>query len=176
MRRLTPADYRVQPWKNGLGSTVEMFRAERDGVLLARLSRATVTEDGPFSLFPGLNRNLTVLTGPGFRLVGSGFDLDCAPLTPVAFPGGVAIAATATGGTASEDFNVMTADHLPAPQVQIAREGSVLPAGGLLALYAPLGPAMVNGSPLEEDHLLLTTGPARVHGRHPVIAARLFGL
>lgn len=175
MRHLTPADYRVQPWKNGRGSTVEMFRAERDGRLLARLSRATVTEDGPFSLFPGLARSLTVLTGPGFRLHGPGLDLACLPLMPVAFPGDVPVTATGTGGAESEDFNVMTAADLPAPQVTIAREGSVLAAGGLLALYA-LGPATVNGTTLAADDLMLTTGPARIHGRAPVVAARLFGL
>ncbi|MCB6179472.1 HutD family protein [Rhodobacter sp. Har01] len=175
MRHLTPADYRVQPWKNGRGTTVEMFRAERDGILLARLSRATVTEDGPFSLFPGLRRNLTVLTGRGFRLVGPGVDLDCAPLEPVAFPGDVAVAATGTGGHDSEDFNVMTAAHLPAPEVAIARDGSILAAGGLLALYA-LAPVSVNGTDLGADDLLLTTGPARIHGRAPVVATRLFGL
>lgn len=175
MRHLTPADYRVQPWKNGRGSTTEMFRAERDGSLLARLSRATVNQDGPFSPFPGLRRSLTVLTGPGFRLEGPALDLACLPLMPVAFPGDVPVSATGTGGAESEDFNVMTATDLPAPEVTIARDGSVLAAGGLLALYA-LGPAMVNGTALAADDLLLTTGPARIHGRGPVVAARLFGL
>jgi uncharacterized protein len=82
MIHLTLADYSQQPWKNGRGETVELWRLDVSGVLLARLSRASVVEDGPFSLFPGVERNLTVLSGPGFRLVGDGVDLRCDPLVP----------------------------------------------------------------------------------------------
>jgi uncharacterized protein len=173
-RHLTPADYTRQPWKNGRGTTVQLWRQERQGQLLVRLSRAAVVEDGPFSVFPGIERNLTVLTGPGFRLTGEGLDLDCAPLVPVAFPGDVPVTATQTGGQPSEDFNVMTARHLPKPQVRIARNDN-LSAGGILALYA-LGPCLVNGLAVNRDDLLLTEGPARLQGDGPVIAVRLTGL
>ena len=80
MKHLTPADYRTQPWANGRGQTVELLRLERDGVLHLRLSMATVAEDGPFSIFPGIDRNLTVISGPGFDLRGDGLALTCAPL------------------------------------------------------------------------------------------------
>ena len=42
MRHLTEADYTRQPWKNGRGTTTELWRLERDGQLLVRLSRAAV--------------------------------------------------------------------------------------------------------------------------------------
>lgn len=174
MRHLTPANYTRQPWKNGRGTTTELWRLERDGQLLVRLSRAAVVEDGPFSLFPGIERNLTVLSGPGFRLTGSGLDLRCDPLVPVAFPGDVALIATDTRGRPSDDFNVMTARHLPRPQVRLVQTG-VLPAGGLLALYA-LGPCGVNGTGLDGGHLVLTGTAATVLGEGPVIAVRLVGL
>ena len=174
MLHLRPADYIHQPWKNGLGTTTELWRLERDGGLLARLSRASVVEDGPFSLFPGIERNLTVLSGPGFRLAGGGVDLRCDPLVPVAFPGDIALAATGTGGQPSEDFNVMTARHLPRPDVRILRNES-LPAEGKLALYA-LGPAVVNGQAVAPEDLILTDGPAVISGAGPLIAVRLFGL
>jgi hypothetical protein len=173
-RHLTPADYARQPWKNGRGTTVQLWRQEREGQLLVRLSRAAVVEDGPFSVFPGIERNLTVLTGPGFRLTGDGVDIRCAPLVPVAFPGDVPVTATQTGGQPSEDFNVMTARHLPKPQVCIARNDT-FSAGGILALYA-LGPCLVNGLAVNHDDLLLTEGPARLQGDGPVIAIRLTGL
>ena len=172
MIHLTPADYTQQPWKNGKGTTTEMWRLERDGALLARLSRASVVEDGPFSLFPGVERNLTVLTGPGFRLTGHGIDLTCAPLVPVAFPGDVQVTATHTCGLPSDDFNVMTARALPRPQVTVER-ATTLPAGGLVALYA-LGPVTVNGVSLAPLDLVLTEGAAVLTGSAPVIAARLF--
>ena len=64
IRFLKPADYVTMPWANGLGQTVEMVRVERDGALLWRLSMASVIADGPFSILPEINRNLTVISGP----------------------------------------------------------------------------------------------------------------
>jgi uncharacterized protein len=142
MIHLTPADYTRQPWKNGRGTTTELWRLDRAGQLLVRLSRASVVEDGPFSLFPGIERNLTVLTGAGFRLTGDGINLHCDPLIPVAFSGDQTVTACDTNGQPSDDFNVMTARALPKPEVTVA--SGPLPQGGVLALYA-LGPCRVNG-------------------------------
>ena len=172
MKHLTAADYTRQPWKNGKGETVELWRYKQNGQLLARLSRATVTEDGPFSLFPGLNRNLTVLTGAGFRLLGPGLDLACKPLHPVAFPGNAVVTAQKTQNQPSDDFNVMTADHLPLPQVTILTEGHI-PKGGLLALYA-LAPASVNGIKMAPQDLMLTKAHADITGQ--ILVTRLHGL
>jgi len=174
MLHLTPADYTRQVWKNGRGSTVELWRLERDGALLVRLSRAAVVEDGPFSLFPGIERNLTVLSGPGFRLSGAGLDHWCRPLVPVAFPGDLAVSATETGGLASEDFNVMTARVLPRPEVWLAKPGEI-PAGGTIALLA-LGRCLVNGRTLEQDDLALTDGPITFGGVGPALCVRCLGL
>ena len=174
MRHLTPADYTRQPWKNGRGTTTELWRLERDGQLLARLSRAAVVEDGPFSVFPGIERNLTVLSGPGFRLTGPNLNLRCEPLVPVAFPGDLAVTASETNGQQSDDFNVMTVRSLPRPQVSVAQQGS-LPRDGLLALYA-LGPCVVNGASIGRDDLILTEDAVTLTGDWPAIAVRLFGL
>ena len=174
MRHLTPENYIRQPWKNGRGSTTELWRLEREGRLLVRLSRAAVVEDGPFSVFPGIERNLTVLSGSGFRLTGAGLDFRCEPLVPVAFPGDIEVMATETNGQQSDDFNVMTARSLPRPEVILAQNDD-LPAGGTLALYA-LGPCLVNGEGVNRDDLILTEGPARLQGDWPVIAVRLSGL
>jgi environmental stress-induced protein Ves len=174
MRHLTPADYTSQPWKNGRGTTTELWRLERDGQILVRLSRAAVVQDGPFSLFPGIERNLTVLSGPGFRLSGDGLDIRCDPMIPVAFPGDIEVVASETNGQQSDDFNVMTARAMRLPQVLIARNES-LSAGGTLALYA-LGPCLVNGTAINREDLILTDGPAQLEGDWPVIAVRLLGL
>lgn len=174
MRHLTAADYTRQPWKNGRGTTTELWRLERDGQLLVRLSRAAVVEDGPFSLFPGIERNLTVLSGPGFRLTGGGLDFRCEPLVPVAFPGDVTLHATETAGMQSDDFNVMTDRSLPKPEVIVAQNDR-LAAGGKLALYA-LGPCQANGIILARDDLLLADTSVDLKGDWPVIATRLNGL
>lgn len=168
---LTPANYTRQPWKNGRGTTTELWRLERDGQLLIRLSRAAVVEDGPFSLFPGIERNLTVLSGPGFRLTGPDLNLRCDPLVPVAFPGDVEVAATETNGQPSDDFNVMTARSLPKPEVVVLQNGS-LAVGGTLALYT-LGSCLVNGQTVNRNDLILTDGSAHLQGHVPVIAVRL---
>ena len=169
MIHLTPADYSRQPWKNGKGLTTELWRLERDGQLLVRLSRASVVEDGPFSLFPGIERNLTVLTGPGFRLTGTGLNLRCDPLVPVAFPGDVEVMASETGGRQSDDFNVMTARGLPKPQVEVITTPADLSAGGTLAIFA-LAEATAGGLALGRYDLVLTDAAITVSG--PVIAVR----
>ncbi len=174
MIHLTPADFSLQPWKNGRGITTELWRLERDGQVLVRLSRASVVEDGPFSLFPGIARNLTVLSGNGFRLTGERLNLRCDPLVPVAFPGDIPVMATETMGQPSDDFNVMTAQALPRPDVSVVRN-LTLPSQGKLALYA-LGPARVNDRDLPQGDLILTDGAAALSGDGPVIAVRLFGL
>ena len=174
MIHLTPADYTRQPWKNGKGLTTELWRLERDGQLLVRLSRAAVVEDGPFSLFPGIERNLTVLTGPGFRLTGPGLNLRCDPLVPVAFRGDVEVLASETGNRQSDDFNVMTARALPKPSVTLAQNDN-LPAGGLVALYA-LGPCRANGRDMARDDLILTDAAVTLTGDWQAPAVRLSGL
>lgn len=173
MTHLTTADYRVQPWANGRGQTVELWRVEGDGGLRARLSMARVAEDGPFSRFAGIARNLTVIAGPGFRLRGEGLMLDCLPFVPVAFSGEVPVTAEGTDAGPSDDFNVMTADTLPRPEVQVLHHAATLPAGGTLALFA-LEVAQVNGAPLRPHDLVLTTGAAEVDGL--VLVARILGL
>lgn len=173
MRRLTPADYIRQPWKNGKGETVELSRSDRNGAMLWRLSMATVAEDGPFSIFPGIDRNLTVLDGPGFRLMGDGIDLSCLPLSPVAFPGDAAVQAVETGGRVSTDFNVMTARGLPLPQVDVVRVARNLPAADLTAVFA-LGAAVVNGQSITRHDLILTEGACHIAPIDPVLIVRLF--
>lgn len=173
MKRLTPADYIRQPWKNGKGETVELARADRDGAMLWRLSIATVAEDGPFSIFPDIDRNLTVLDGPGFRLVGDGIDRPCLPLSPVTFAGDVAVQAVETGGRVSTDFNVMTARVLPLPQVEVVRVAQNLPAADLTAVFA-LGHAIVNGQAITRHNLILAEGACHIGPTDPVLIVRLF--
>jgi hypothetical protein len=163
MIHLTLADYRIMPWANGRGQTMELWRDDR-----LRLSVATVAEDGPFSIFPGIARNLTVIAGPGFHLAGEGIALHAAPLIPVAFPGDVAV--SATGVTVpSDDFNVMTPAALPPPPVWLA-EG-IIRTQGRLFLFA-VAAARVNDIPLRPRDLLVPAGGVTVTGG-PVIAVQL---
>jgi environmental stress-induced protein Ves len=67
---LLPAnEYRRERWRNGLGWTREILRHPADGDTWDwRLSIAEVEKDGPFSAFPGCDRELVLLAGEGMRL------------------------------------------------------------------------------------------------------------
>jgi environmental stress-induced protein Ves len=67
---LIPAnEYRRERWKNGLGWTREVLRWPADaGDWDWRLSIAEVDKAGPFSTFPGVERELVLLAGEGMRL------------------------------------------------------------------------------------------------------------
>jgi environmental stress-induced protein Ves len=101
------------PWKNGGGVTREIAchpSGAGIGDFLWRLSIATIARDGPFSLFPGIDRLIALLDGPGVRLVTADGAINHwldRPLEPYAFAGETPIEARVPGG-ASSDFNVMT--------------------------------------------------------------------
>lgn len=71
MRLLSPADYRVMPWKNGGGTTVELYcHGSLPDSFDWRVSIATVPGDGPFSSFTGYDRHIMAIDGEGFVLEG----------------------------------------------------------------------------------------------------------
>lgn len=64
-------DYILMPWKNGKGETREICRSEDKSQQKDydwRISIATISGSGPFSLFDGYLRNISVLEGGGMRL------------------------------------------------------------------------------------------------------------
>lgn len=77
LRPLPAHDYRRERWRNGQGWTREILRwpetAEHTPGDTAddwdwRLSIAEIEQDGPFSVFPGVERELVLLRGQGVRL------------------------------------------------------------------------------------------------------------
>ncbi|RWX74996.1 HutD family protein [Neorhizobium lilium] len=112
MKILRSAKYKRMPWKNGKGETVEIAVFPPGASVETfdwRISMAMVAEDGPFSVFDGIDRTLSILTGDGMELTVEGH----APVLlkqasqPYAFPGDARTTATLTGGPIS-DLNVMT--------------------------------------------------------------------
>lgn len=68
---LYPKDFKDMPWKNGLGSTTEIFRLSHENnpeEFYFRISAAPINESASFSLFPGKDRFLMLLEGKGLRL------------------------------------------------------------------------------------------------------------
>lgn len=111
IRKLTRAEYRHMPWKNGLGSTQEIAIYPADAGLddfIWRVSSATVCAESAFSPFVGVDRSLAVVSGEGLRLVA---DNEAHMLTkrdaPHTFSGETPIVAELVGGAVT-DLNVMT--------------------------------------------------------------------
>src|SRR5215468_8196097 len=76
MRIVRPSAYRTMPWKNGGGRTTEIAIDPPDvdvnGRFRWRLSIADVERSGPFSAFPGYERTIMVIAGPGMELAVGG--------------------------------------------------------------------------------------------------------
>jgi uncharacterized protein len=161
MRMLTAAaDYRKMPWKNGRGSTLELCRFDKpDGHMGWRVSIAGVTEDGPFSLFPGYERHIMVIAGEGMILAGGPqASIPVFPaLVPARFQGEWPVSARLTAGPV-KDFNLIVdrksyrselyAHALTAPSSFAAGDGTLL-------LYMHTGKATANQLAIGETETLV---------------------
>ena len=111
MKKITPADYRSMPWKNGLGTTIEMAVFPEHAFLDDfewRVSRAAVVSDGRFSGFAGIDRSLALLQGQGMRLrIDSTQQQVDAGNNIAVFPGDAATHAELMDGPIT-DFNLMS--------------------------------------------------------------------
>ena len=65
---LRARDYARMRWKNGAGWTSEILRVPDQESWDWRLSIAEIEADAPFSAFPGIDRELVLLSGNGVRL------------------------------------------------------------------------------------------------------------
>ncbi|WP_034944958.1 HutD/Ves family protein [Erwinia oleae] len=99
----------ISRWRNGGGETREVVSFPPGIADFSwRISIATLAADGPFSLFPGIDRVITLLEGDGVSLYTN--DEEKQRLVrhrPFAFAGEEAIFCRLTGSISS-DFNVMT--------------------------------------------------------------------
>ena len=136
MTRLTlirAADYQRVRWKNDGGWTTEIARdpADASSDFRWRVSIADIESDGPFSTFPGVVRDLLLLSGTGIEL-----DIDDAPplrLTErfqrVRFDGEARVDCRLVAGP-TRDFNVM------ARRDAVRAEVMARPLVGSMVLFA----------------------------------------
>lgn len=102
-------------WRNGGGETREIVSWPPGAADFSwRVSIATIAQDGPFSVFAGIDRSITLLNGAGVHLLSEHLfaeqRVDHAlihPGEPFAFSGDVALSARRIDG-ATTDFNIMT--------------------------------------------------------------------
>jgi hypothetical protein len=156
------------PWRNGGGATDELWREPPEPAPFdVRVSAAAVASDGPFSLFPGVDRVILLVRGAGFELSGlAGQHVLAEPGVPFAFAGETPWACRLLAGPVA-DLNVMVrrATGLRA----WVRPGAAgpLPAGARFVYALGAGVAVEGGAAAAElprETLgILEAGDIRLH-------------
>ncbi|WP_152048950.1 HutD/Ves family protein [Aureimonas psammosilenae] len=169
MRVLKASDHKRMRWKNGGGETVEIAVHPANADLADfhwRVSVASVAVDGPFSVFPGVDRTLALLSGEGMELAveGMGTHRLSPTSSPLAFPADAPTSARLLGGPIT-DLNIMTRRSGFTHRMQrLGGEGITAngPCTVLVAAEASL--IAVNGEELQLERLdaLVLESPARI--------------
>ena len=154
-RILRSNDYQRMPWKNGGGTTTEIWKAASPaGEMLWRLSIADVASDGPFSEFQGIDRWIMVISGKGMELTIEGLGakrLD-RPLEPLSFPGDAKTDCRLIDGPI-RDFNFMIARSFGKGTLQVLRltAGMAAPLGeNTTALHVLAGSVEIETNDIQE--------------------------
>ncbi|WP_441968651.1 HutD/Ves family protein [Microvirga sp. 2MCAF38] len=170
------------PWKNSGGTTFEIATGPEGAGLDDfdwRISMALVATPGPFSLFPGCDRTLCVLTdGPLSLRVGRSplllLDEETEPFT---FPADVPAAAEGIGSPLL-DLNVMCRRGRARAQVSRHRGAALIlePTSGTLAVLSKGGDAEIFGTSdtLNDGDVLLMQGCESQIRIHPDMRATLY--
>ena len=164
---LGPDQFITTPWKNGGGITHEITRQRSDNGFAWRLSIAEVDQDGPFSIFEGMSRILTVIEGAGLHLISDTETLYATCCKPCAFSGETVINSRLIDGPI-RDFNVIYDPTLIRANVQVITASTVLPntanRHAQQALYAISGSVSIGEVTIPQGHVALfaTTAPAQI--------------
>ncbi|WP_406449061.1 HutD family protein [Streptomyces sp. NBC_00876] len=156
-------------WKNGVGTTREIAASPGAGTDAFdwRVSLAEVAGDGPFSVFPGVERTLTVVEGAGMDLmVGGEHHIVDEPYWPHDFPGDLETDGRLLAGPVV-NLNVMYRRDRTRAEVAVVR--------GTLRLTAPEGGAVLavaleDGAVIEgTDTVLGCYDAVLLRGRTPCV-------
>lgn len=151
MRILTRNELIDTPWKNGGGITRNIAKGMIGDSVAWTISRADVTQDGPFSDFAGMMSVLTVVSGGAMELRAPTQVIDAHLWKPVQFDGALQIESRLTNGPLT-DLNLMFDSHLCEGAVTTRRGPDSGPAQrpeqGLLAFHVLSGAPQIN-----ETHL-----------------------
>lgn len=182
MRVIRSADYHRIPWKNGGGMLGDIM-ASPEGAGLGdfdwRLSTAHVGRNGPFSVFPGIDRTMKILAGTALKLEIAGMaSVTLTPATaPFDFPGD-ALTEAFLGDGPIDNLNVMVRRGrfgTSMNQTTIRDEFWLSPLPGhTLLVYLEKGTVGAQGGEdrqiVETGDTLVATAPVMLHTQTPATA------
>ncbi len=181
MRIVRASEQVAVPWKNG-GGSASAIAGEPEGTGYEafdwRLSGARVEREGPFSLFPHVDRIMLILSSGRLLLRGlaSGPVLLTRESAPLAFPGDVTVTAEVPDGQIRNLNLMIDRRRLRASAERLAVASPVslqAPAGGRLIVYAESGSLSVAGERLEPDDTLIAHEGITLAGEGRAILLRL---
>lgn len=128
-------EHRAMPWANGLGTSFEIASdCNVDGVWTWRVAIAPVVEDGPFSVMPGVDRQLVVIDGEGMSLSINGEVVECPPGRVIRFSGDSTTFAHLVDGPVV-DLGLMTVrGSITGSMIAVADLGNVIESDVLVAI------------------------------------------
>ncbi len=183
---LDPVGYQRFPWKNGGGVTTDIAAAYRPGAapgdwggMLWRFAFTPITEPGPFSSLPGIDRNQVVIGGRGLVLETPDGEIDLRePFAPVRFAGETRIQTRLEDGPVVV-VNLLAARAAVSIGLAVLRPGQrqALTAGLHIA-YACAGDSVLDGAgsiPVARGHAVRIehggTGALSVSGNLVILAS-----
>lgn len=161
MTLLVPyAGLESSPWKNGAGSTTEIAAAPPGTSIETfdwRISLATFTHNGPFSLFPEIERTLALVDGAGVALRVDGDPFFLSEDEPVfEFSGDSEVESTLIDGQVTA-FNVMTRNdkcHHRLGRRRLKGRSGFAPRGDVSVLFLAEGESLSVSSDAERIGLV----------------------
>ncbi|MFH9353722.1 HutD family protein [Kitasatospora sp. NPDC017646] len=164
------------PWLNGGGVTREIAGFPAGAGLNDfdwRVSLADVASAGPFSPFPGIDRVITLVEGPGMALTVDEIEHSVdTPFRPFTFSGDATTDCRLLGGPVV-DFNVMTRRGRVEAAVDLVTDAGAVrvPPGATVLLVCLAGAATVEGTELTRYDAALLDAPGTHELRPDGVAA-----
>jgi environmental stress-induced protein Ves len=131
---ITPAKHREVPWRNGRGTSFQVWpRGRVAGGAGFQLNLTPITAGGPFSHYPGIDRVLAVVKGSGLSFEGR--DGGMAAGDAIAFAGEAAMTAHLGNGPVTVFNLLMKRDRWAGSVAAVRGEAfETAPAAGELAV------------------------------------------
>jgi len=181
LRVIRASAHVVVPWKNGGGAATAIVAQPEGAGFDAfdwRLSGARVAQDGPFSIFPHIDRTMLILRGPSITLHGvPGAPRTLTPASPpFEFAGDLAVHAVVPAGPI-DNLNLMVDRRRFASatrRIDIADVLTLAPPRGVVLVYCEVGSFRADAVPLDEHDTLVADRAVALSGEGRAIVMEIW--